>query len=148
MIAARVAIQKENWRRAETDLGRALDLEPQRIEAWINRALVRKRLGNLQGAAGDLGEAAALDPAGPTPLLLIRLLVRSSAPRDSVIAALCSLAESRPPAVVEPKELTEILMIAASLGAPECINHWLEAGNLGENTEIAAAYLAGTGNGA
>jgi len=147
MIAARVAIRNEKWHRAETDLGRALDLEPERVEAWINRGLVRKRLGDLQGAADDLDEAAALDPAGPAPLLLIQMLVRSGAPRGKVVEALCTLGGSRPPAFLEPQELTEVLMIAARAGAPECVTHWLEAGDLGENAEIATAYLAATGTG-
>jgi tetratricopeptide (TPR) repeat protein len=147
MIAARVAIRMEKWRRAETDLGSALDLEPQRVEAWINRALVRKRLGDLQGAADDLDEAAALDPAGPAPLLLIRLLVDSGAPRKRIVEALCVLSESRPPADLESEDLAEVLMIAARAGAPECVTHWLEAGDLGGSAEIATAYLAATGTG-
>ncbi len=147
MISARVAIRKKEWRRAEIDLGHALDLEPDRVEAWINRALVRERLGNLPGATRDLGEAATLDPTGPAPLLLIRLLVRSKAPTERVVEALCALAESRPPAALKPEELTEVLVTAARAGVPTCVGHWLEVGDLGENEKIAAAYFAATRSG-
>lgn len=38
---------------AEADLTRVLELEPERAEAWFNRAMTRQVVGNLSGALAD-----------------------------------------------------------------------------------------------
>lgn len=38
---------------AEADLPRVLELDPQRTEAWFNRAMAREVLGDLPGARAD-----------------------------------------------------------------------------------------------
>jgi tetratricopeptide (TPR) repeat protein len=50
----------ENWASAEADFTRVLEAEPEEAEAWLRRAACRRRLGNADGADGDLRQAAGI----------------------------------------------------------------------------------------
>ncbi|HEX4091896.1 MAG TPA: tetratricopeptide repeat protein [Trebonia sp.] len=51
-----------NWGPAEADFTAVLAAEPSEAEAWLGRAECRHRLGNADGAADDLRQAAAIAP--------------------------------------------------------------------------------------
>ena len=50
---------------AERDYTRALELDPGRAVAWIDRAALRGQRGDYRGAAADASRAITLDPADP-----------------------------------------------------------------------------------
>jgi MtfA peptidase len=51
-----------DYKRAEADLSRAIRLTPRDAELYLERAKVRLRLGNRDGALGDAEQAVRLDP--------------------------------------------------------------------------------------
>ncbi len=149
MIAARAAVAQGRWDRAEVLFDRTLVLEPRRVEALIDRALVRERRGEIGAAVADLREAAALHDAGPAPLLLLRVLVRSGAARNEIVESLCALTNKFPADALETDVLTEVLLAAARAGAPGCVERWLEesAGDGAEQMSVIAAYREATRGG-
>ena len=51
-----------NYAEAETDLAAAIQLEPNRLEARVDRGQVLRRLGRADEAVGELSRAIAIDP--------------------------------------------------------------------------------------
>jgi tetratricopeptide (TPR) repeat protein len=59
----RLQAQGHEWNTAEALYTRAIAAEPDYPFAYVDRAGVRRSLGNLPGAIGDLSQAIALDPS-------------------------------------------------------------------------------------
>ena len=51
---------------ARSDVDRALEIDPKRPEAWLERGILKHLDGDLEGAAQDWSEVLKLDPNGPT----------------------------------------------------------------------------------
>ncbi len=73
---ARALAALERWREAETDLSKALSLEPERAAAYVFRATARRMENKLDLALEDLQLALALGPKDPAALLERGILYR------------------------------------------------------------------------
>ena len=56
------ALGAQDWQTAETLLADMAALIPDNPSVFYNRALVRRRMGAVENALGDLGQALSLDP--------------------------------------------------------------------------------------
>lgn len=66
---ARALAALERWTEAQTDLSKALSLEPERAAAYVFRATARRMENKLDLALEDLQLALALEPKDPAALL-------------------------------------------------------------------------------
>lgn len=82
----------EHWAEAETDLSRALSLDPERAAAYTFRATARRMQNKLDLALEDLQLAIALDARDPAALLergnVYRLLEKTALARADWLAAI------------------------------------------------------------
>lgn len=60
---AKVFINRGMRREALLDYDKAVELDPNNVYAWANRAITRVQAGNLAGARSDLDKAEAIDSA-------------------------------------------------------------------------------------
>lgn len=67
---AEAAALQENWSAAEDAASEALNLDHTLVRGWQVRAQARLELGNLDGAAADIGEALAGNDANIDALVL------------------------------------------------------------------------------
>ena len=57
-----IALSKNDWKNADTYLGKAIHLKPKDVNSYINRALARYNLNNLRGTMSDYDTALDIDP--------------------------------------------------------------------------------------
>jgi tetratricopeptide (TPR) repeat protein len=62
-----------HWSQAEKDLSRALAMEPELADAWLNRAIVNRQRGQIRAAVADLERALELN-ASPARVHYLRAL--------------------------------------------------------------------------
>jgi len=75
---ARARAEQENYWEAVDDLGAALDIDPERTEAYVLRAAAYRRLGIAELARDDVKRALALDQDNPDAVIERALLALSA----------------------------------------------------------------------
>lgn len=81
---------------ARDRLDAAVRLDPALASAWVNLGVVRRRLGDLDGARSAYLRGLDLEPAHPAARTNLRALVESAAGRDAASASLGRLLDADP----------------------------------------------------
>ncbi len=121
-LAARLAIMQGDTRTAQTELDHGLSLNPLEPALLRSRADLRRRLGDVVGAAQDAAEAVIADPRNATGKAILGILmVELGRPKDGVAC----LEEA----------------VASEPGLPDFREALAQAQAAGDNEDAAAATL-------
>ncbi|MCA8922182.1 MAG: tetratricopeptide repeat protein, partial [Planctomycetes bacterium] len=110
---------------ARSRFDQVLRLDPAEVEAYLGRARVAQRLGDLEAALADATRALELDPARGDTWTLIGTLRDALGQRDAALAAALRAVELGPSAASSQRALERLLR---GLGRPEAaaeVQGWL-----------------------
>jgi len=124
-LLGQMAARHGDWGSAREAFGRSLALEPRQPDILHDRALSSLALGDAPSAEADLRAALALEPGHrPSRLRLVRLLAESGR-RAEAAQVLCGACAVDTASAWPAPALRDLLLYAARLGFPPCVDPWL-----------------------